>query len=124
MCRERWKSFSLELDRLEKVLAAAESGAAFAFEEGTLVKALREGSWLLLDEINLAPPEVSSPSFSPGLASGESWKLNIAPCTQNASQRRSVGVEQHVTFSIHVKTGNVQSLRVCKVSCKFRVRKH
>lgn len=44
---------------MEKLLAAAESGAAFAFEEGTLVKALRGGFWLLLDEINLAPPEAS-----------------------------------------------------------------
>ena len=31
---------------------------AFSFIEGALVKALRHGSWLLLDEINLAPPEV------------------------------------------------------------------
>ncbi len=31
---------------------------AFTFVEGTLVRALREGHWLLLDEINLAAPEV------------------------------------------------------------------
>ena len=35
-------------------------GLAFAFREGALVKAVREGHWLLLDEINLAPPEVCS----------------------------------------------------------------
>jgi midasin len=29
----------------------------FAFVEGALVAALREGSWILLDEINLAPNE-------------------------------------------------------------------
>lgn len=30
----------------------------FAFEEGALVEAVRTGQWLLLDEVNLAPPEV------------------------------------------------------------------
>lgn len=30
----------------------------FRFEEGILVKALREGHWLILDEINLAPSDV------------------------------------------------------------------
>jgi hypothetical protein len=29
----------------------------FAFVEGALVAALRDGSWLLLDEVNLAPAE-------------------------------------------------------------------
>lgn len=33
-------------------------GFAFAFVEGQLVTAVREGWWLLLDELNLAPPEV------------------------------------------------------------------
>ncbi|EWM28421.1 mdn1 midasin family protein [Nannochloropsis gaditana] len=28
------------------------------FQDGLLVKALREGAWLILDELNLAPPEV------------------------------------------------------------------
>ena len=36
----------------------AEKGFAFAFVEGALVRAVREGWWLLLDEINLAPAEV------------------------------------------------------------------
>lgn len=29
----------------------------FAFVEGALVSAIREGTWLLLDEVNLAPAE-------------------------------------------------------------------
>lgn len=40
----------------------AEKGFAFAFVEGALVKAVREGWWLLLDEINLAPAEVCFPN--------------------------------------------------------------
>ena len=43
---------------------AAEQGFAFAFVEGALVRALREGWWLLLDEINLAPAEVPLPTFA------------------------------------------------------------
>jgi hypothetical protein len=30
----------------------------FTWQEGVLVRALRRGAWVLLDEVNLAPPEV------------------------------------------------------------------
>ena len=43
--------------------SGSDGGMAFTFVEGTLVRALREGHWLLLDEINLAAPEVSSHSY-------------------------------------------------------------
>ncbi|VVB16038.1 unnamed protein product [Arabis nemorensis] len=33
-------------------------GMVFAFVEGTFVTVLREGHWVLLDEVNLAPPEI------------------------------------------------------------------
>lgn len=63
-CRSKWRDFANEVAAAQEVLAAAEGGVAFAFVEGALVKALREGCWLLLDEINLAPPEVEmSPSW-------------------------------------------------------------
>eukprot|EP00887_Chlorella_sp_A99_P000601 scaffold17.g601.t1 len=48
--RQEWAAFATDV-------AAAEGGFAFAFVEGALVKAVREGAWLLLDEINLAPAE-------------------------------------------------------------------
>ena len=41
-------------------MKAAEGGLAFSFVEGALIRAVREGWWVLLDEINLAPPEVSN----------------------------------------------------------------
>lgn len=53
-----WLKFSADVAHAEATLLAAEGGFSFAFVEGTLVQALRQGSWLLLDEINLAPPEV------------------------------------------------------------------
>jgi midasin len=56
--RAAWRRFAADLSAAERAAAAAEGGFAFAFVEGALVSALREGWWLLLDEINLAPPEV------------------------------------------------------------------
>ena len=54
-----WQQFSGDLAAAEAAATAAEGGFAFAFVEGALVKAVREGWWLLLDEMNLAPAEVS-----------------------------------------------------------------
>jgi len=33
------------------------TGMSFQFMEGAFVSALRNGHWILLDEVNLAPPE-------------------------------------------------------------------
>ena len=56
--RAEWQQFAGQVEEAEAAAAAAEGGFAFAFLEGALVKAVREGWWLLLDEVNLAPPEV------------------------------------------------------------------
>ena len=58
-CREEWGRFSESVTSAERAAQLAEGGFAFAFQEGALVKALRQGHWVLLDEINLAPSEVS-----------------------------------------------------------------
>ncbi|XP_066248350.1 midasin [Euwallacea similis] len=52
----RWQSVN---EKLKKVEVQLKQGNAlyFAFIEGSLVKAVREGSWVLLDEINLANAE-------------------------------------------------------------------
>ncbi|KAK9849644.1 hypothetical protein WJX84_000969, partial [Apatococcus fuscideae] len=55
--RQAWSRFAVTLDGAEQSFTVAMGGLAFAFREGALVKAVREGHWLLLDEINLAPPE-------------------------------------------------------------------
>lgn len=60
LCREEWQVFGRDVTAAERASMMAEKGFAFAFVEGALVKAVREGWWLLLDEINLAPAEVSS----------------------------------------------------------------
>jgi len=62
-----WAALSRDVAAVEasSPSPAAATGAAappppprFAFAEGALVKALRQGRWLLLDEVNLAPPDV------------------------------------------------------------------
>lgn len=64
----------------------AEGGFAFAFREGALVKALRQGHWVLLDEINLAPSEVA---------------CQIAACSKRPPQHQSV----MTTFSDSLSAG-------------------
>ncbi|XP_050684574.1 midasin isoform X2 [Leptidea sinapis] len=52
-----WLSFGYKLNKLEQQVKA-ESRLTFAFIEGSLVKAMQEGYWVLLDEINLASAEI------------------------------------------------------------------
>ena len=54
---EKWVDFLGHADRFQQQQRACETGLAFAFREGILVEALKEGHWILLDEINLASSE-------------------------------------------------------------------
>lgn len=51
-----WKSFSLKLERAQGQISGS-GGMIFSFAEGAFVTALKNGDWILLDEVNLAPPE-------------------------------------------------------------------
>ncbi|XP_048233780.1 midasin isoform X2 [Ricinus communis] len=51
-----WDNFSVKLETAIRQIGAS-SGMIFSFVEGAFVTALRNGEWILLDEINLAPPE-------------------------------------------------------------------
>ncbi|KAI3616178.1 midasin nuclear aaa atpase [Moniliophthora roreri] len=53
----RWSAFEREVDEFSVLHIEGKGKFAFAFVEGPLVKALRAGDWVLLDEINLASPE-------------------------------------------------------------------
>ena len=53
----RWSLFDNKVARYEANISKIEFGFAFSFVDGLLVEALREGHWVLLDEINLAAPE-------------------------------------------------------------------
>ncbi|EPE31743.1 P-loop containing nucleoside triphosphate hydrolase [Glarea lozoyensis ATCC 20868] len=55
--RPRWERFSKSLDQFDIQLSSGSKGFAFNFVEGNIVKAARNGDWVLLDEINLASPD-------------------------------------------------------------------
>ena len=52
--------FEKKLDLFKRQIANIESGVIFHYEEGILLKAIKHGHWILLDEINLASNEVFS----------------------------------------------------------------
>lgn len=53
---KRWSELGKKLDKLE-VQLKHENALAFSFIEGSLVRAIENGHWVLLDEINLANAE-------------------------------------------------------------------
>ncbi|XP_019856174.1 PREDICTED: midasin-like [Amphimedon queenslandica] len=53
----QWEDLESKAFRLKKQLNSPQSNFAFAFIEGSLVEAVRNGWWVLLDEVNLASPE-------------------------------------------------------------------
>lgn len=50
----RWDEFAAQVRVLERKLGSGSDAIAFTFIEGNIVKAVRNGDWMLLDEINLA----------------------------------------------------------------------
>ena len=55
--KSRWEKFASEVQTFQMHLASGSRGFAFSFIEGNIVKAVRNGDWVLLDEINLASPD-------------------------------------------------------------------
>ncbi|KAF4372417.1 hypothetical protein F8388_027090 [Cannabis sativa] len=52
----RLENLSGKLEMVEDQLDGS-SGIIFSFVEGAFVNALKSGEWILLDEVNLAPPK-------------------------------------------------------------------
>ncbi|KAG0044860.1 AAA ATPase midasin [Gryganskiella cystojenkinii] len=55
--KQDWQTFSDQLSKLKETYSASSAKFVFSFLEGALVKAVRRGDWILLDEINLATTE-------------------------------------------------------------------
>lgn len=53
----RWDKFATKVHNFQNQIMSAPKGVVFSFVEGNIVKAARNGDWVLLDEINLASPE-------------------------------------------------------------------
>ncbi|EGG20931.1 type A von Willebrand factor domain-containing protein [Cavenderia fasciculata] len=85
--REQWKQLANEATRLQTQLQKSQSAFAFSFVEGALVSALRQGHWVLLDEMNLASSETLE-SLS-GLFDGGSLTLtekgDVEPVPRHAN---------------------------------------
>jgi midasin len=82
--KPRWEEFSKSLDQFDIQLSRGSKGFAFAFVEGNIVKAVRNGEWVLLDEINLASPDTlesiadllhSGPGSSPSILLSETGEI-------------------------------------------------
>ncbi|KAK3037950.1 hypothetical protein RJ639_030655 [Escallonia herrerae] len=54
--QKAWGLFRLKLETASLQIGAS-AGMIFSFVEGAFVNALKNGEWILLDEVNLAPPE-------------------------------------------------------------------
>lgn len=54
----KWEGLMEEVDAAMVIVEQAKTTFMFKFEEGSLVRAWREGCWILLDEVNLATSEV------------------------------------------------------------------
>ncbi|KAI0413696.1 hypothetical protein F5X98DRAFT_378468 [Xylaria grammica] len=93
--RPRWDSFSKNLDQFDIQISGCSGNFAFAFVEGNIVKAARNGDWVLLDEINLASPDTLE-SIADLLASGPNDEPSILLSETGEIER----VKAHPNFRI------------------------
>ena len=87
----KWERLSAKLEKLSSQVKAQLS-LAFAFIEGSLIKALKEGYWVLLDEINLANAETLE--CLSGLLEGSSGSISLLERGDKES------VKRHPDFTI------------------------
>lgn len=83
--KPRWALFSEKLEQFDIQVASGTGAFAFAFVEGKIVQAVRNGDWLLLDEINLASPDTlesiadllsSGPGDTPSILLSETGEID------------------------------------------------
>ncbi|XP_074294838.1 midasin-like [Silene latifolia] len=85
----QWEFFYQKVEIARKQILAS-SGMIFSFVEGVFVSALRNGEWILLDEVNLAPLETLQRII--GVLDRESSSLCLA--------ENGVFVERHPNFRL------------------------
>ncbi|KAJ1401026.1 Sigma-54 interaction domain, ATP-binding site 1 [Sesbania bispinosa] len=71
---QEWERFSIKVESVCR--SNPSSGMMFSFIEGSFVTALKKGEWILLDEVNLAPPETLQRII--GVLEGENGVLCLA----------------------------------------------
>ena len=93
--KSRWNQFAIQIDMFRKHLQSGSKGFAFSFVESKLVKAVRNGDWVLLDEINLAAPDTLE-SLSDLLSTGPSETGSLLLAETGEMQR----IRAHPDFRI------------------------
>lgn len=93
--KPRWDKFSKNLEQFAIQLSGGSGGFAFAFIEGNIVKAVRNGDWVLLDEINLASPDTLE-SIADLLQSGP----DATPCLLLSETGEIERIQAHPNFRI------------------------
>ncbi|RYP12079.1 hypothetical protein DL765_007494 [Monosporascus sp. GIB2] len=82
--KPRWEAFDRSIDQFDIQVSGRSGHFAFAFVEGNIVKAARNGDWVLLDEINLASPDTlesiadlltSGPNDEPSILLSETGEI-------------------------------------------------
>ena len=91
----RWSEFAKKLDAFEQQLNSSSEAFAFSFVEGEVVKAVRSGAWVLLDEINLATTDTLE-SLLDLLDSGPGMWPSLQLTEAGASER----IQAHPEFRI------------------------
>uniref|UniRef100_A0A1I7TDS8 Midasin n=2 Tax=Caenorhabditis tropicalis TaxID=1561998 RepID=A0A1I7TDS8_9PELO len=96
---ERWAEL---LVRAKKIRDGIEKGAApFALQKGAVLEAAEKGHWLLVDEINLAPPECLDAIVHALSASGTHPNFRLFACmnpaTDAGKRRLPPGVRSRFT---------------------------
>ncbi|KAF9602379.1 hypothetical protein IFM89_027086 [Coptis chinensis] len=88
---QAWERFTDKLNLAHRQINAS-SCMAFSFVEGAFITALRNGHWILLDEVNLAPPETLQRIM--GVLEGENGSLCL-------TERGDVDyIERHPAFRL------------------------
>ncbi|XXG76315.1 hypothetical protein AAC387_Pa08g0684 [Persea americana] len=70
-----WESFSMRIDAARNQLGNS-THMSFCFVEGAFITSLKKGHWILLDEVNLAPPETLQRII--GVLEGENGTLCLS----------------------------------------------
>ncbi|KAL1208785.1 Midasin [Cardamine amara subsp. amara] len=87
---QNWTCLSKKVEKIHEQIRSG--GMVFTFVEGAFVTALREGHWVLLDEVNLAPPEILGRLI--GVLEGVRGSLCLA-------ERGDVmGIPRHLNFRL------------------------
>ncbi|KAF9637501.1 von Willebrand factor type A [Lasiodiplodia theobromae] len=93
--QSEWDAFANDLKLVESQIANKSSAFAFKFVEGNIVKAVRNGDWVLLDEINLAAPDTLE-ALADLLTGGSGGKPSIL-LTETGNVER---IEAHPNFRV------------------------